>query len=90
MEDLGRTYAAQGAAGLAVGEEIVLIETYDFGNEARAPMQVGNRFPLKPPNGFVYLAWGKEVLAGREKFQTEACSKVLSVSGGAGSPSPWR
>jgi len=79
MEDLGQMYAAQGAASLAAGEEIVLIETYNPGNEAHAPMQVGNRVPLKPPNGFVYLAWGKDVLAGREQFQTEACSNVLSV-----------
>jgi len=79
MENLGRLYAAQGAASLAVGEEIVLIETYNPGNQAGTPMQVGNRVPLKPPNGFVYLAWGADVLAGREQFQNEACSKVLSV-----------
>ena len=46
MENLGRLYAAQGAASLAVGEEIVLIETYNPGNQAGTPMRVGNRVPL--------------------------------------------
>jgi DNA-binding IclR family transcriptional regulator len=79
MDYLAQKYAAQGMVSLAVGSEIVIIETYDSGNGPRSTRQVGQRIPLRPPNGFVYLAWGQETLVGREEFDNEACAEVMSV-----------
>lgn len=79
MERLARTYTCQGLASVDIGSEIVVIDTYELANGAGMPVYVGQRMPLRPPHGFVYLAWGNNRLDGREEFDKPEYAEVMSV-----------
>ena len=65
MDYLSAKYGAQGVATVTVGDEIVVADTYGSPGAPGTAMHLGQRIPLRPPLGFIYVAWADEQEKGR-------------------------
>jgi len=80
MEFLSAKYAAQGVATIPVGDEIVVTDTFGSPGTSGISNHVGQRIPLRPPLGFIYVAWSdEEERAIWQGYESEAVAEVLRV-----------
>lgn len=57
MKFLASKYDAQCGATMAVGDEIVVLETFGSPASLATSLHVGQRLPHRPPLGAIYVAW---------------------------------
>lgn len=80
MEFLSAKYAAQGVATIPVGDEIVVTDTFGSPGAPGIANHVGQRIPLRPPLGFIYVAWSdEEERAIWQGYESDAVAEVLRV-----------
>lgn len=81
MEFLSHKYGALGGASVPVGDEIVITDIYGSPSSAGPIIHLGQRIPLRPPLGTIYLAWAdeEERAAVWGEFDNEAFDEVFAA-----------